>query len=372
LGWRGWCIRFGLAIVVLVFFFTLLEFGLFLFGFGYPATFFVKTGKKETLTTNKWFVWFYHQRRSSRPHPCLVSAVKPEDTIRIFVLGESAAMGTPDPSFGFGRILEVMLQRYFPNHRVELVNAAMRGINSHITVPISRQCARLKPDLFIVYMGNNEVVGLHGPETFLCRYPALIPALHRVKQTRVYQLLRIGIKGGLSGEEETQTMEFFRQHRVALDDPRRKAVCRNYRNNLKRICDNGLQSGASMLVSTVAVNLRDCPPLASLHCKGLTSQDFHRWESFYRDGIEHENRQDQAGAVASYLKAATIDSHYAELHFRLGRCYLTTGEAKAAKDHFSLARDWDALQFRADSRFNEIVREVAAEYGGKKVYLVDA
>ncbi|MHC4752538.1 MAG: hypothetical protein ACYTFW_22035, partial [Planctomycetota bacterium] len=134
-GWRGWCVRFGLAIVVPVLLLSFLEFGLFIFGFGHPATFFVETETKEILTTNEWFVWFYHQRRNSRPHPCMVSTVKPKETIRIFVLGESAAMGTPDLSFGFVRILEVMLQRYFPNHRVEIVNAAMRGINSHIIVP---------------------------------------------------------------------------------------------------------------------------------------------------------------------------------------------------------------------------------------------
>jgi tetratricopeptide (TPR) repeat protein len=127
-----------------------------------------------------------------------------------------------------------------------------------------------------------------------------------------------------------------------------------------------------VLVLTAAVNLRDCPPLASLHRNGLTSQDLRRWESFYRDGIEQENKQSPAEAVAHYLKAAAVDSHYAELHFRLGRCYLATGETKTAKDHFSLARDWDALQFRADSRLNEIARQVAAEYDGKKVYLVDA
>jgi tetratricopeptide (TPR) repeat protein len=352
-----------------------LEITLRIVGYGHPATLFVETERKEILTTNEWFVWFYHKRRSTRPHPCLVSAVKPEDTIRVFILGESAAMGTPDPSFGFGRILEVMLQRYFPNHRVEVVNAAMRAINSHIIVPISRECAGLKPDLFVVYMGNNEVIGLYGPETFLGRHPALISALHRIKQTRVCQSVRIGLKRGLSAfqpKEETQTIEFFRRHRMALDDPRRKSVYRNYRNNLVRICDNGLRSGASILILTVPVNLRDCPPLASLHRNDLASQDLHQWESFYRDGIEHESKQNEAGAIACYLKAAAIDSHYAELHFRLGRCYLASGETKTARDHFSLAMDWDALQFRADSRLNEIVRRVAEEYNSKKVYLVDA
>jgi tetratricopeptide (TPR) repeat protein len=374
LGWRGWCIRLGLATVTIVLFFTLLELSLFLIGFGRPATFFVKTGKQEILTTNEWFVWFYLQQKSSAPHPCLVSAVKPENTIRVFVLGESAAMSTPDPSFGFARILEFMLQRNFPDHRVELVNAAMRGINSHIIVPISLECAGLEPDLFIVYMGNNEVSGLYGPETFLCRHPTFIPVCHRIKQTRVCQLVRAGIKRCLSAfrrKEKIQTMEFFRKHRIALDDPRRKAIYRNYRNNLKRICDNGILSKASVLISNVAVNLRDCPPLASLHRNDLTSQQLQRWESFYREGMEHESRQNQAKAIASYLKAAAIDSHYAELHFRLGRCYLATGDTKSTKEHFSLARDRDALQFRTDSRFNEIVREVAAEFKGKNVYPVD-
>ncbi len=374
-GWRLWLFRVIASTVCPALLLLSLEITLRIVGFGYPATLFVETERKETLTTNEWFVWFYHKQRSTRPHPCLVSATKPENTIRVFVLGESAAMGTPDPSFGFGRILEVMLQRYFPNHQVEVVNAAMRAINSHIIVPISRQCAGLKPDLFVVYMGNNEVMGLYGPETFLGRYPILISALHQVKQTRICQLLRIGIKCGLSAflpKEDTQTMEFYRQHRIALDDPRRQAVYRNYRDNLVQICDNGLESGASMLILTVPVNLRDCPPLASLHRKGLTSQDLHQWESFYHDGIEHENKQNLVEAIACYLKAAAVNSHYAELHFRLGRCYLATGEPKAAKEHFSLARDWDALQFRADSRFNQIVRQVAEEHGSKKVYLVDA
>ena len=65
-------------------------------------------------------------------------------------MGESAAAGTPDPAFGFARILEVMLRRQFPDRRIEVINAAMRGINSHIILPIARECVRLQPDLFIV------------------------------------------------------------------------------------------------------------------------------------------------------------------------------------------------------------------------------
>ena len=138
-------------------------------------------------------------------------------------------------------------------------------------------------------------------------------------------------------------MEFFREHRVALDDPRREAVYRNFQNNLKRICDNTVGSGASTLILTVPANLRDCPPLASLHDEDLRGQALGRWESSYRDGIGHESKQQHAEAIECYLQAAAIDSHYAELHFRLGKCYLAVGDTGAAKERFSLARDWDAL-----------------------------
>ncbi len=374
-GWRRWCARLALMIVVPALFIALLESTLLLFGFGHSDALFVETDKEDILTTNKWFVWFYQRHRNCRPHPCLISAARPKDTIRVFVLGESAAMGTPDPAFGFARILEFMLQQYFPGYRVEMVNAAMRAINSHVIVSISRQCADLEPDLFVVYMGNNETVGLYGPETFLSRHPDLVPVLHRIKQTRACQLLRIGVKHGLSvfkDEEDIQTMEFFRQHRIAPGDTRREAVYQNYQNNLRQICNNAIQSGAAAIVLTVPVNLRDCPPLGSLHRDGLTNQDLLRWESLYRDAIEHEKRQNYTEAVKCYLNAAAIDDRYAELHFRLAGCCLTMGEREAAKDHFSLARDLDTLQFRTDSRLNDIVRAVTAEYADRKVYLVDA
>ncbi len=39
-------------------------------------------------------------------------------TYRIFVLGESAAMGDPDPAYAFSRYLEVMLRQRYPADEV--------------------------------------------------------------------------------------------------------------------------------------------------------------------------------------------------------------------------------------------------------------
>ena len=154
---------------------------------------------------------------------------------------------------------------------------------------------------------------------------------------------------------------FFLEHRTALNDRERKPVYRNFRVNLERICRHGLEAGAGVILSTVAVNLRDCPPLGSLHRSGLTPLQKQQWEQLRREGIRLETAGNPLRARSCYQKALAIDEHYAETHFRAARCHLRAGELDAAKRHFALARDWDALPFRADSRINTIIREVAGK-----------
>ena len=61
-----------------------------------------------------------------------------QGTFRIFVLGESAAMGDPDPAYGFSRYLEVMLRERYPSMKFEVVNTGSVAINSHVLLPIAR------------------------------------------------------------------------------------------------------------------------------------------------------------------------------------------------------------------------------------------
>ena len=261
----------------------------------------------------------------SRPVYFKVPVKKAPETIRIVVLGESAAMGTPDPAFSFGRILEVMLEVRFPETKFELVNAAMRGIDSHIVREIARDCARLEPDVFIVYMGNNEVIGLHGPEPGCSRWSQSLWVMRAgqfLKSTRIGQAFGKAKGQRLKAEDKNQDMEFFRKHRLAPDDWRREAVRQNFATNLRDICRIGANSGAKVLVCTVPVNMKDFPPLGSLP---------GRWN--------------------------------AEEQFRLAQ-----SDTNQARPCYERALDCDALQFRADSRLNATIRKVAT----KEATLVDA
>ena len=40
-------------------------------------------------------------------------------------------------------------------------------MNSHVLLPMAEDLAKLQPDLFIIYAGNNEVVGPYGSGTVL-------------------------------------------------------------------------------------------------------------------------------------------------------------------------------------------------------------
>ncbi len=326
--WRKWLFRLAAMIIPVVLFFGLLEIGLRIGGYGYPTAFFVGPDSNGTYTTNHCFGWRFFPRSLARqPLQCFFSD-KPAGAIRIFVLGSSAAQGTPDPSFSFARILEVMLLRHYPHTQFEIVNTAMTAINSHVALEIAKDCAVHQPDLFIVYMGNNEVVGPYGPGTVFQQWsPSLeiVRANIWVKSTRIGQLIS-NVVGFFSSKKglpaQWQGMEMFTRNQVTADDPRLARVYENYRRNLLDICGIAQRVSAGVILSTVATNLRDCPPLASLHGSDLDAESLSKWESIYKSGDKLEAGERWLEAIEQFEAAARIDDSFADLQFRLGRCLM--------------------------------------------------
>ncbi|MCX5675128.1 MAG: tetratricopeptide repeat protein [Planctomycetota bacterium] len=378
-GWRGWVVRLALAILAPTLVLGLLETGLRLFGYGYPTGFFVGPDASGCYVTNDRFGWQFFPRALARaPHPCLMPARKPAGTVRLFVLGSSAAMGTPDPSFSFGRILEAMLQERYPGVQFEVVNAAMTAVNSHVVRQIAKDCAAHEPDLFIIYMGNNEVIGPFGPGTVFGQGSANLTVIRTgiwVRATKVGQLLgdlaaALGRRDDLP--KEWRGMEMFLSNRVPADDSRLPTVYSNFRRNLADICSIAHRAGAPVVLSTVAVNLKDCSPLASAHRADLTEADRARWESLYAAGAALEAEAKWQEALRHYSQAAETDDRFADLDFRVARCLAALGNFRDARRAYLKARDADALRFRADSEINAALRDVAADWASDGVRFVDA
>ncbi len=293
---------------------------------------------------------------------------KSAGTYRIFVLGESAAMGDPDPAYGFSRYLEVMLRERFPAMKFEVVNTGSVAINSHVVLKIAEGLAAQQPDLFIIYSGNNEVVGPYGPGTVLSTSGMSIPVIRSsifLRSTRIGQMVtKLGAQ-----KKDWRGMQMFLDQQVRASSPLMQRTYANYERNLRDTIAVARKAGAQVIVATTATNLEDCAPFASLHRENLKPEELRSWSALVEKGSDLENANSYDEALKTYLSAAQIDDDYAELEFRIARCLKKLGDAKSAREHFARARDLDTLRFRADSRTNEINRSVATSY--PNVGLVD-
>ena len=137
---RLWGFRLMALIGVPLLFLGLLELGLWLAGVGYPTAFLLKSSHhgENTFVQNNQFGWrFFGPRAARQPEATSIPQEKPSGTVRIFVFGESAAYGDPQPRFGLPRMLAAMLELRHPDRKFEVVNAAMTGINSHVILPLA-------------------------------------------------------------------------------------------------------------------------------------------------------------------------------------------------------------------------------------------
>ena len=368
------------VILVPVVFLLFAEGFLRLIGYGYSSCFFksAQTAAGRVTIQNRDFGRrFFPAGLVRYAQPLSLSTPKPPNTLRVFVLGESAAMGDPDLKFGLPRMLEVLLRERWPNRKIEVINGAMVAINSHVILPIAQDCLAQQADLWVVYMGNNEVIGPFGSASiFGARAPSL--ALVRTglwfKTTRLGQLLDAVLERVRQGNRalpEWNGMEMMSNQKVAHDSSATRRVYRHFERNLNDLLRAGSQAGVPIVLCTVATNLKDCAPFASLHRDGLTSGELADWQKAYDSGLALQAQGNFAEAELAYQRASGIDAGFAELSFRRAECCRLLGRHSEAAKLYCQARETDALQFRADERINGIIRQSGEAFSHQRVQVVD-
>lgn len=376
-----WLFRLTALFGIPLLLFGLLELGLRLLGLGYPTAFLLRDKIKgqPVLVSNLQFTWrFLGPQQARPPQTFALPRAKPPGTIRIFVFGESAAFGDPQPDFGLPRMLHALLRERYPHTQFEVVNAAMTAINSHVILPMARDCARAEGDLWVVYMGNNEVVGPFGAGTvFSAQTPPLaaIRAQLALKATRTGQsldaLLR-RLNPPPATKSEWGGMLMFLEHQVSATEPRLARMYQHFESNLRDIIRSGERAGAKIVVSTVAVNLRDSAPFASRLPEALNETEQNLWRGWFQRGVTAQTNGNFTAALEAYDQAQQVTEAVAELAFRQGQCWLALSNAAKAQPFFVRARDLDTLRFRCDSRLNQIVRNVTKAQAAQRVVLADA
>lgn len=374
-GWRRWFAISSATILVPVLLLALAELALRVCGVGTSTTVTrpcTDHGQPAYCDNPNFAATFFPVGMFRTPRPYAFPAKKVPGTYRIFVLGESVAWGDPDPSYGFGRYLEVMLRERYPSVKFEVINTSITAINSHALLPMVEDLAHYQPDIFVIYTGNTEVVGPFGPGTVLTPWDLSLPAIRArifFNSTRLGQLVGKLTRANQKSGAEWRGMEMFLDRQVRADSPQMKPVYENFAVNLRDIVAAAHRSGAQVVISTVATNLKDCAPFASLHREGMREDEVRSWESSVKRGAELESAGSYGEALKLYSSAEEIDPQYAELQFRIARCLWALGDFAGAKERFLRAQDLDTLRFRADSKLNDVIRGIAG--AGPGVGLVD-
>jgi lysophospholipase L1-like esterase len=305
-----------------------------LFGLGHPCSFFIDAPDGTTRSNHYFGRLFYPPELLRGAYPSSFSTDKPPGTKRIFVVGESATAGYPEPSFSFSRVLEAMLRRACPEANWEIINTGVTALNSHAIRRIAAEIASYEPDAVLVYMGNNEVVGPYGPGSLLGGDAVPLPLIRAVtwlRSTRVGQALQSLADAALRGSRPAvwSGMEMFENAMVDPRDPALGRVYANFEANLRDIIGDLRARNIPVILSTVASNMTDCPPLGAKPGGGDPSS------AAYQEGL----------------------------------ALLRLGELANTAAALRRARDLDEMRFRADTRINAIIRSVAAE---EQCPLIDA
>lgn len=368
-GARPWIHRILAAVVLPALLLLGLEGGLRLAGQGRDPGFLIPDESPGYYRTNPDFVsLFMPGSFDLRPLNFRVALRKPAGTVRIVVLGESVTQGIPAPPFALVPQLRAQLRARYPEKNLEVINTGIVAINSHVVYRVARDLARFKPDLYIVYLGNNEVVGPYGPG---CAYRSQMPPLWVIRLSGLVRATRTGQLLGRLMEKTRRAnqppvewggMSMFVDSAVGGDDPRLEAVYRNFEANLSDIVQVATDAGAKTLLCTVVSNLKDCAPFLSQHRAGLTTPELAAWQLAFNQGVIAWRLGEADAAQVHLREALRIDPQYADTCFMLGRLALQAGENPAARELLLAAQRWDALRFRPDPRLNEIIRQVVRRH----------
>ncbi|MDR0994307.1 MAG: tetratricopeptide repeat protein [Verrucomicrobiota bacterium] len=323
-----------------------------------------ETSGQKAWIDNQFFPYRFFPARAA-PTPIPVTALKeaPEQTIRICLLGDRAAMGNPTPPFGLGRQLEMMLQTRYPQHRVEIVHMTMEGGNSHVLREVARDLKQLKPNAVILLTGNDEITGPYGPASTLGKYnhSSRVARMMAVfSRSRLSQLFITALNRVTPARTD---LTIWKSHepimmkgRLSAGDPRLKTAYRSFRKNITAILEQAVEASPVVIVCTVPVNLKDCAPFITTYLSDETAAQEAREKLRAAIAAEATHREE---AVRLYEEVIRINPLHAEALFRAARLALDEDRLAEAADLFSRARDADALRLRADSHQNALLRECA-------------
>jgi lysophospholipase L1-like esterase len=264
---------------------------------------------------------------------------KPGNAFRVVVQGASTVAGIPYKKGGaFPSMLEQRLRNSMPGKEIEVINTGITAVCSYTLLDLADDIIGIEPDAVIIYAGHNEYYGVLGigSSQRLGRFSGLIRfylAMNRFKLVQLMRKAHAALAGRKTAEiisrpNSTLMERMVREREIPFGSDLYARGVDQFRVNIGKLAGQYRKHGIPVFICTLVCNLKDLHPFLG---EGSPMET---------DPVEPGNADDQ---------------------FSLGWKYYLGGDFEQAGYHFSLARDYDMLRFRAPSAFNGIIREVARE-----------
>lgn len=253
------------------------ELGLRVAGFGGYPSFIreageVAPGRKlmvvEPAATKPYF--FANPERPGYAEESHFESPKPAGTLRVFIVGESAAKGYPQPrNLAISAFLEqdlaMLLEGGTPLEgiaQVEVINLGTTAVASFPLVAMVDEIARHEPDVVVFFVGNNEFFGAYGTASINSAGTlptSLLPWMRAARGLALVQALDALFAGG--GEDRTLMEEMIGQVSIPADSPLRAQAAANLRAHLSRMIAATQAAGARAIVCTTPSNESGLAPI---------------------------------------------------------------------------------------------------------------
>ncbi len=258
---------------------------------------------------------------------------KKANAFRVFVLGGSSAEGFPfAPTGTFARYIRRRLELVYPHTKIEVVNLGMTAVNSYTLLDLLPGVLDQKPDLILIYAGHNEYYGALGVgsvESF-GSHRTLIRLMLYLNDFRITQLVRNSLHWVTSlfsskGKIPSGTLMSImaKNKSIILNSKLFDEGIEQFKENMTDILKLIKDKGVPVILGRLTSNLKDQKPFISVTTPGYQTADQVYEEA--EDELKNKN----------YTIADSL---------------------------FKLAKDLDALRFRAPEQMNKVIENLGLEF----------
>ncbi len=326
-----------IVITIPILFFLLLEISLDLFNYGRNDDQWVSVSETmQMLNPDIGGRYFFNTKNFPQSNNEAFDITKKKDAFRIFVFGGSSAAGFPySPNGTFSRYINDALQILYPRNCIEVINIAITATNTYTIRDLLPDVLKQNPDLILIYSGHNEYYGALGVGSVenIGNQREYVHFLIWLNSFKTIEFLRNIVNSVSTIFSKTMEQDYQQSGTlmarivddqiIKLNSEKFQAGINQFNGNLEVILHEANNEGIPVAIANLVSNLKDQKPFVS-----VDDEQFELADSVFQKA----NQQ------------------------------LERNNTKKADSLFRLAKDLDALRFRAPEKINSIISTLSQKY----------